>query len=74
MTTGWAIKDAATGEIDVSTVSPDRRSAIINWLFLRRRVPVSNAMGDGLIEVVWEAHSDKGRRAKAVPVRIEQGQ
>lgn len=72
MTTGWAIKDAATGELLVPTVSPNRRGALVNWLYVVAGVPVSNTMNDGLIETIWQSHSARESRARAVMVRIEE--
>ena len=43
-------------EIDVRTVSPTRRAAIVNWLVVNRRVPILNSTTDEQIEQLWNKH------------------
>lgn len=49
---GWAI--VANGEINVATVSPTRRGALVNWLVVSARVPVFNDHSDAQIESMWD--------------------
>lgn len=69
---GWGIKDTRTGEVSVATVSPTRRAAIVNWLVAACRVPIADGMRDGLIETIWNKHSQEESRARVVMVRIEE--
>lgn len=47
---GWGVRDAHTGEIDMTTVSPTKRAAMVNWLWVSGHVPVTNAFTDDQIE------------------------
>ncbi len=49
---GWAVI-LPGGNIDVATVSPTRRGAIVNWLWSSREVRVLNNWNDGFIDAVW---------------------
>ena len=48
----WAVvhKDA----INIRTVSPTRRAAIVNWLVVERDYLITNARTDEQIETLWE--------------------
>ena len=50
---GWAIFD--NGQILVTTVSPTRRGAIINWLVTERAMMVFNEDTDEKIEEAWQS-------------------
>lgn len=49
---GWAVINAA-GEVDIRTVSPTRRAAIVNWLFLVAEVFISTQHTDDKIHQIW---------------------
>lgn len=53
MTEGYAINEVGGGGLRIETVSPTRRSAIVNWLFARKGVPVSSQWDDAAIEQAW---------------------
>jgi hypothetical protein len=63
---GYAIIDASG--LDVATVSPDRRGAIVNWL-VRNGLFISARMSDEAIELAWE---DRKGTARCVMVDIEE--
>lgn len=48
---GWAVIDCT--RIDVSTVSPTRRAAIVNWLVTRAGRFISTSTTDEQIEAYW---------------------
>lgn len=53
---GWAV--VASGEIDMTTVGPTRRSAIVNWL-VTANILVTKWHSDQDIETMWRgAHYD----------------
>lgn len=54
---GWAVINPATGSLDVATVSPTRRSAIINWLVRERRIMIYQHDSDEKIEALWRTLS-----------------
>lgn len=62
---GWAIIEDIG--IDVSSVSPTRRSAIVNWLITRKGIMVYHTTTDEKIEALWSA--DHGN-ARAIPIKI----
>lgn len=64
---GWAVTGPPEG-IDVKTVSPTRRAAIVNWLVVTKEVSVSIGHSDDAIEKLWEYHRGN---AHALRVRIE---
>jgi hypothetical protein len=49
--TGWAILD--NGRINVATVSPNRRGAMVNWLLVVRQMLFANTAPDEVIEQIW---------------------
>ena len=67
MATGWAIR-LSDGEIDVRTVSPTRRAAIVNWLVLNG-TEISIMWTDDQIEAAWKA---KGLYVHDIEVDIQQ--
>jgi len=62
---GWAVVE--DGEIDMRTVSPHRRAAIVNWLVVGPGIPVWDDMDDESIYRLFDIH--KGPTTKTVPVR-----
>jgi hypothetical protein len=62
---GWAIIES-TG-IDVRSISPTRRAAIVNWLVVRRNIYITTSWDDARIEHIWQ--SLKGE-AEAVEVIV----
>lgn len=48
---GWAV--IQDGKIDVRTISPTRRAAIVNWLVVRGRCWISTSTSDSQIEEYW---------------------
>lgn len=62
---GWAVIEC-TG-IDVRSISPTRRAAIVNWLVTRRGVGIYHTTTDDQIEGMWTA--ERGD-ADVKPVKI----
>lgn len=50
---GWAVYD--NGQINVATVSPKRRGAIVNWLVAERALMIFNENTDEEIEEIWDS-------------------
>lgn len=67
MATGWAIR-LSDGKIDVRTVSPTRRAAIVNWLCVHGMTPTIHAT-DADIEATWLAY---GQYVQDIEVDIQQ--
>ncbi len=65
---GWAI--LSEKGIDVRTVSPTRRGAIVNWLVTTCGVPVQNHWTDEAIELMWQGASEYESLAKVQEVAI----
>jgi hypothetical protein len=57
-------------EIDVRTVSPTRRAAIVNWL-VTHGVWVADSFTDDYIEILWRNHKQE---AELIAVKIEVAQ
>lgn len=53
---GWAVI-SPDGQLDVYTVSPTRRAAIINWLVRERRIMIYQHDSDEKIEALWKTLS-----------------
>jgi hypothetical protein len=51
---GYAVVE--NGSIDMRTVSPTRRGAVVNWLVVRGGQMITNSMSDGEIEELWVHH------------------
>lgn len=51
---GWAVIRHC--QIDVRTVSPNRRAALINWLVVQKGVAVTNDHTDEDVEQLWNKH------------------
>lgn len=51
---GWGVVDA--DGLDIATVGPTRRSAIVNWLVVKAKVMVYNHNSNDWIEKAWEAN------------------
>lgn len=62
---GYAVVE--NGEINVRSVSPTRRAAMVNFLLTDRATMILNSMADPEIETIWDA---KHRGAVIVPVKI----
>jgi hypothetical protein len=58
------------GQIDVRTVSPYIRGAVINWLVVSAGQTISNSMSDDQIFAIWDVHRFEASAAVR-PVRIE---
>ena len=57
--------------IDLHTVYPSRRGAIVNWLVTSAKIPLSSNASDDFIEQAWAAHSIDARVALCqVEVRV----
>lgn len=67
MSNGWAIR-LSDGTIDVRTVSPTRRAAIVNWLCVNGIMPTVHAT-DAAIEAMWLA---QGQYVHDIEVTIQQ--
>jgi len=53
---GWAVCD--NGGILITTVSPERRAAIVNWLVMERKLMILSTDSDNYVEEAW--HELKG--------------
>ena len=53
--------------LDMRTVSPTRRAAIVNWLVVSANRVVSIYTSDQQIDALWDAHRGD---AMVVPVRV----
>lgn len=62
---GWAIIEDIG--IDVRSVSPTRRAAIVNWLVTRKGIMIYHTTTDEQIEAMWKATHDD---AEAMPVKV----
>lgn len=62
---GWAVTDE-TG-IDIKTVSATRRAAIVNWIVVKQRLPITTMHSDAQIEALWQELCGD---AIAIPVRV----
>jgi hypothetical protein len=60
----WAVVEGG-GDIIVESVSPTRRAAIVNWLFVRKQTLVTVAHSDIDIERSWVIH-----RGSAVVMQV----
>jgi hypothetical protein len=65
---GWAV--IADGEINVKTVSPTRRAAIVNWLTVDLGFLIHNHHTDEQIESAWEYGRPEKRGARVAEVVI----
>ena len=66
-TVGYAVK--VNGQINVRSVGPHPRSAMVNWLITDCQVALSNAMSDGDIKAIFDHYA--GRiHARCVPISI----
>lgn len=69
---GWAVVGAGiNGEIDVRTVSPERRGAIVNWLVVTGNVFVRSDHTDEQIERMWDDRRFKAD-VRVTDVQIEE--
>jgi hypothetical protein len=67
---GWAV--VFLDEMDVRTISPTRRAAIVNWIVSRGGKWVSNNTTDDDIERMWKAFVyDNNDLLTAVEVNVE---
>lgn len=63
---GYAV--VSFGAIDVTTISPTERGALVNWLVTSARIPMYAWTTDEEIFKTWR--SVKGRDAHLMPVSI----
>jgi hypothetical protein len=65
---GYAAVDR-NGKIDVHTVSPTERGAMVNWLVTTARILVTNAWSDERISMCFESYVANGEvRLAAVQI------
>ena len=50
--------------INVRTISPARRSAIVNWLVVHKHCPIYQTTTDEQIEEMWKLWSDEAYVAR----------
>ena len=62
MVYGFAVVDKQG--INVKTISPTRRAAIVNWLTVTQRALINNTTSDEAIEFHFRKHSDYAHVAK----------
>lgn len=53
---GWAIVKEIDDSINVRSVSPTRRAAVVNWLCTERGLMALNTTSDDQIERIWRAN------------------
>lgn len=61
MAEGWAVT-TSNGDIEVSTVSPTRRAAIVNWLVVACSIMIRNSHSDADIEEIWRKNRTFSRK------------
>lgn len=64
--TGFVV--VSFGQIDIATVSPSERGAMVNWLVSSARIPIYAWTTDDEIFKTWRGC--KGRDNHLMPVRI----
>lgn len=70
-TNGWAVIE--DNEIDVATISPNRRSAIVNWLIVHHGIRLTVDTPDNEIERLW-AKSHGHAKVMVVDIAVSQAQ
>ena len=69
---GWAVIDGQ-GVLNVRTVSPTRRAAIVNWLLTDKGLMAFDVATDEQIERQWQFDSkDCGARLTRVSIQEQQ--
>jgi hypothetical protein len=68
---GYAVNVPGVGGLDIRTVSPTRRAAIVNWLHLNG-VTITHHHTDDAIESIWRSfrHLNDGRKAYCIKVHV----
>lgn len=64
---GWAV--VSNGKINVRTVNPTRRGALVNWLVVEGKVMVYASDSDVTIENAWRAKIDDNTICAPVWIR-----
>ena len=64
---GWAV--TVGGKIDMRTVGPTRRSAIINWMVVDQGEVITHLTTDQAIDTMWSAY--EGENVKVQQVNVE---
>jgi hypothetical protein len=65
---GFAVVTA--GQINVATISPHRRAAIVNWLVVARCLPVRDNCTDEQIEGAWRRYRRSDDHLHEVDITI----
>lgn len=63
----WAVINSFNGEINVRSISPTRRAAIVNWLVVEEQLPIMALHSDEEIEEIWKHF---GKHAECVQVTV----
>lgn len=69
-TTGYAV--VSFGKIDVATVSPTRRGAVVNWLVTVGRQRIYNHTTDEQIEATWLGLCGRDNRVCEVSISVQE--
>lgn len=65
---GWAV--TVDDKIDMRTVGPTRRAAIINWMVTERKELITNFTSDRSIDMKWSRYENGEVRVQQVDVKI----
>lgn len=66
---GWAVTDSC-GHLIVHTVSPTRRSTMVNYLVANTGVPITNQHTDDMVEQIFGAKTKlSGERLVRVDIK-----
>ncbi len=65
---GWAV--TVGGEIDMRTVGPTRRSAIVNWLVVDREELITHFTTDQAIDTLWSVYESENIKVQQVNVEV----
>jgi hypothetical protein len=65
----WAVVEG--GKINIRSVSPTRRAAIVNWLCTEVKMLALNTATDVDIERVWEANKGSAEATKVVVAAVQ---
>jgi len=68
-TEAWAVID--NGGINIRSVSPTRRAALVNWLVVERQLQATIFATDDDIERMWEANKGDAAATKVAVTAVQ---
>lgn len=68
-TIGFAVR--SFGTIDIRTVSPSRRGALVNWLVVTARLMIYDHFSDDTIEHLWRGCRGSHEDNEVIQVEIK---